>query len=101
MQKISLNQAKTGMVLAHDVLTADGRVLASADSPVDDAMLRRFDLAGVVHLVVQGRPVPGANMGYDALARALRLEYLFRAHGNDRFMMTLKNMLLRHFQERA
>jgi len=101
MQRIPLNQAKVGMVLASDVLTADGRVLAHADSPVDDTMLRRLDFAGVMHLVVQGKPVPGANMGYDALARSLRLEHLFRAHRDDRFMTTLKNMLLRHFKERA
>ena len=101
MQKIPLNLAKTGMLLARDVTTADDKVLACADSAVDDAMLRRLDLAGVKELVVRGKSVPGANMGYDALARAQRLEYFFRAHQDDRFMMTLKNMLFRHFKERA
>ena len=101
MQKIPLSQAKVGMVLASDVMTADGKVLASTDSCVDDAMLRRLDLAGIVKLVVQGKPVPGADMGYDAPARAKRLEHLFRAHRDDRFMMTLRNMLFKHFKERA
>ena len=101
MQKIPLNQAKAGMVLASDVATPDGRVLASADMPVDDTMLRRLDLAGVAKLVVQGKPVPGANMGYDALARTKRLEHLFRAHQDDRFMTALKSMLFKHFQERV
>jgi hypothetical protein len=89
------------MTLANDVMTADDKVLASAGSRLDDAMLRRLDLAGTTRLVVQGKPVPGANMGYDALARANRLEHLFRAHLDDRFMMTLKNMLFKHFKERA
>ena len=100
MQKISLEQAKAGMVLASDVTTEDGKVLANADAPVDDAMLRRLDLAGVTKLVVQGKPVPGATMGYDALARVTRLDHLFRAHQGDRFMMALKNMLFKHFRER-
>jgi hypothetical protein len=101
MQKIPLNQARAGMVLAIDVLKADGRVLAPADAPVDDMMLRRLDLAGVTQIVVQGKPVPGADMGYNALARAERLEHLFRSYQNDHFMMTLKKMLLKHFKERA
>jgi hypothetical protein len=100
MQKIPLNQARAGMLLANDVVTADGKVLASANAPVDDTMLRRLDLAGVVKLVVQGNPVPGANMGYDAFARAKRLAHLFRAHQNDKFMVTLQNMLFKHFKER-
>jgi len=101
MQKISLNQASPGMVLAVDVMTTDGRVLASDGTPVDDAMLRRLALAGVTKLVVQGKPVPKADMGYDALARMSRLDHLFRAHQEDRFMMTLKNMLFKHFEVRS
>ena len=101
MQKISLSQAKAGMVLASDVLTADGKALASAGSPVDDAMLRRLDLAGVTKFVVRGKPVPGADMGYDARARAQRIQHLFRAHQNDAFMMALEELLLQHFKDRA
>jgi len=100
MQKIALDQAGVGMTLARDVTTEDGKILALADSPVDDALLRRLDLAGVTKLVVQGKPVPGATMGYDALARTERIEHLFRAHQEDKFMMTLKIMLLKHFKER-
>jgi hypothetical protein len=101
MQKISLDQARAGMVLANDATTADGKVLASADSPLDDALLRRLELAGVAKLVVYGKSVPGADMGYNALARAERLEYLFRAHQNDKFMVALKSVLFKHFKERA
>ena len=101
MQKIPLNQAAEGMVLAYDVMTADGRVLASADAPVDEMMLRRLELAGVTKLVVHGKPVLGADMGYNAHARMQRLDHLFRGHHNDRFMMALKPMLFKHFKERA
>jgi hypothetical protein len=101
MQKIPLNQAREGMQLASDVVTHDGRVLASADSPLDEMALRRLELAGVTKVVVQGKPVPGADMGYNALARVKRLEHLFRSHQDDKFMMALKPMLLNHFKERA
>ena len=101
MQKILLAQAGAGMVLGSDATTADGNVIASAGSLIDDAMLRRLDLAGCVKLVVQGKPVPGADMGYDVQARAERLAYLFRKHQDHEFMMALRNMLLKHFQERV
>jgi hypothetical protein len=76
-------------------------MLAPAGSPVNDALLRRLELAGVTKLVVQGKPVPGADMGYDAQARANRLEHLFRAHQNDSFMMALQELWHKHFQARA
>ncbi|MDR0465947.1 MAG: hypothetical protein LBH94_01170 [Deltaproteobacteria bacterium] len=101
MQKIHLSQAQAGMALASDVTSDDGRVIAAAGSPVANAMLRRLDLAGVTKLVVQGAPVPGADMGYDAQGRAQRIEYLFRRHQDDPFMMSLKSMLLKHFSTRV
>jgi len=101
MQKIPLNRVQAGMVLAHDVTTADGKVLAAADSLVDDAMLRRLELAGVMKLVVQGKPVPGADMGYNADTRLQKLDHFFRTHRDDRFMMALKSMLFKHFTERV
>jgi hypothetical protein len=101
MQKISLSQAEAGMVLAADVTAADGNVLAPADSTLDDTVLRRLYLAGIGKIVVQGKPVLGADMGYNVQARLKRFEHLFRAHQHDRFMMTLKSMLYKHFKERA
>ena len=101
MQKIPLSRAAAGMVLAAAVTTAEGAVLAPADATLDDAILRRLDLAGVVKIVVQGKPVTGANMGYDAQKRLKRLDHLFRTHGEDKFMMTLKNLLHKHFKERV
>jgi hypothetical protein len=89
------------MLLASDVATADGKVLAAADSSVDEAMLRRLELAGVMKLVVQGKPVPGADMGYNADLRLKKLDRFFRAHQDDRFMMAVKSMLFKHFTERV
>jgi hypothetical protein len=96
MQKIPIDKVAPGMVLAYDVETSGGKILASADSTVDSGLLRRLQMAGVAKIMVQGKPVPGADVGYDALARLNRLERLFRRHNDDRFMTTLKNMLRKH-----
>jgi len=100
MQRILLSQGVAGMVFADDVTSADGKVLAHAGWLVDDALLRRLELAGVTELVVQGKPVPGAG-GYDAQERASRLAHLFRAYRNDNFMAALQELLFKHFQTRA
>ena len=89
------------MVCAEEVTAADGRVLASAGSPVDEGMLHRLELAGVTELAVQGKTVPGADSGYNARERVNRLEHLFRAHRNDSFMTALQELLYKHFQARA
>ena len=101
MQKILLSQAKAGMTLASDAMTANGKVLIPADTSLDDAMLRRLEHAGLAKLVVKGKPVPGADMGYDADTRAKRVQHLFRAHENDSFMIALRDMLFKHFKARA
>lgn len=97
MQKISLAQVTPGMMLAYEVTSPAGMVLADAGAEVDADMLRRLEIAGVTKLVVRGNPVPGADMGYNTAMRAKRLEHLFRRHRDDRFMNTLKNMLYKHF----
>ena len=101
MQKIKLQQAFAGMVLANEILSPDGKILVNADAKLDDASLRRLDLAGVTKIVVHGKPVPDASMGYNALERAIRLDFLFRKHQDDKFMLTLKNMLFKHFMLRT
>ena len=101
MQKITLQQAFAGLVLANDVTSPEGKILAPVDSTLDSAVLRRLELAGIAKIVVQGKPVPDASMGYDAGGRATRLDFLFRKYLDDRFMLTLKNMLFKHFLLRA
>ena len=101
MQKITMSQAKAGMILAYDVTTAKDKVLAPAGTSLDDATLRRLEYAGVMKLVVKGKPVAGADMGYDAHTRAERVQHLFRKHENDSFMVALRNMLFKHFKVRA
>jgi hypothetical protein len=101
IQTIPLHQATAGMALVYGAITDDGQILAPAGSPVNNALLRRLELAGVTRLVVEGKPASGAGMGYDAQARADRLEHLFRAHRDNRFMTLLQAGLHKHFRERA
>ncbi|HEU6435950.1 MAG TPA: hypothetical protein VE028_00680 [Nitratidesulfovibrio sp.] len=101
MQKIPLDLAAPGMKLAKPVTKSDGLVLVGAGVELTATIIARFRASGVQSLTVQGRPVDLGDDGGSGLERiAGRLDHLFRKHGQDRFMSTLRNMLQRFFAER-
>ncbi|NHZ45801.1 hypothetical protein [Nitratidesulfovibrio liaohensis] len=101
MQKIPLDLAAPGMKLAKPVTKSDGLVLVGAGVELTTTIISRFRASGVQSLTVQGRPVDLGDDGGNDLERiAGRLDHLFRKHGQDRFMVTLRNMLRRFFAER-
>jgi len=101
MQKIPLDLAAPGMKLAKPVTKSDGLVLVGAGVELTTTIISRFRASGVQSLTVQGRPVDLGDDGGNDLERiAGRLDHLFRKHGQDRFMTTLRNMLRRFFAER-
>ena len=100
MQKLTLDMAQPGMVLARPVARPDGVQLVGEGAELTDVMLDRFDMAGVTELFVEGDD--SADGGNGACARmAGRLEHLFRKQGDDRFMVILRNMLQQHLVRKA
>lgn len=63
MQKLLLDRLTPSMELAYDVVNAAGAVLASTGQKTDEALLRRFELAGIAKVMVRDNLVPGADMG--------------------------------------
>lgn len=100
MQKIPFELAKPGMVLDKGITGHEGNLLVSEGEVLNDAVLRRLGMAGVTHVVVQGKPVSGFDMGYDVAARRERVEFLFRNHKDNIFMKTVCNFLIKHFEQR-
>ncbi|MEG2171887.1 MAG: hypothetical protein RRY29_01350 [Desulfovibrionaceae bacterium] len=100
MQKIPLDSLKTGMVIGDDVINPQGILLAYANSTVDEAMVRRFFMAGVDEVIVMGKHVPGFDIGYDAQAVYDRLPQLFEKYREDPFMLSMYAILLKHFKVR-
>lgn len=100
MQKIPFELAKPEMVLAKSIKRHDGSLLAPEGEALSDGLLRRLGMAGITHVVVQDKPVPGYGMGYNVKARRKRVEFLFRNHKENIFMKTVCAFLIRHFDER-
>ncbi|MEW6520961.1 MAG: hypothetical protein AB1461_16270 [Thermodesulfobacteriota bacterium] len=57
MQQILSLQAAEGMVLAKDVLTADGRILCGRGTTLTVTIIERIRKMDIGHITVEGHPV--------------------------------------------
>ncbi len=57
MQQILSAQAKEGMTLAKDVMTAEDRVLCGKGTLLTAALLDRLEKMDIMHIAVEGHPV--------------------------------------------
>jgi hypothetical protein len=103
MQKIPLDLARPGMILAKPVARPDGIAVAAAGSELSESLLDRFDSMGVSHLVVEGEPValdgPAGSSSFDK--RLERLDYLFRKFPDDKWMVQIRRLLDHYFRMKA
>jgi len=58
VQQILILQATEGMVLAKDVLTAEGRVLCGKDTVLSATIIERIRKMDIGRITVMGHPVP-------------------------------------------
>jgi len=97
MQRIPLNSAKPGMVLAEPLLYKNGMTLAGVGFELTGAAIERFRLAGVAVVVIEG----GDGGSYVELEHiASRLTFLFRRQTENSFMMGLQGILAKHYAEK-
>jgi hypothetical protein len=103
MQKIPINLARPGMVLAKPVARSDGIAVAAAGSEISEGLLDRLDTMGVTHLVVEGHPVkldgPAGATSFDK--RLERLDFLFRKQADNAWMAQIKRLMDHYFRMRA
>ncbi|GFM35686.1 hypothetical protein [Desulfovibrio psychrotolerans] len=103
MQKIPVKLAAPGMILAKPVVRDNGITLVGEGVELTESLIARFEQSGVGSVTVQGNPVQmdGLAGGTDFGRRAERMEHLFRKHGDDPFMMTMKKVLVQYFRLKA
>lgn len=100
MQKIPLNLAKPGFVLAKPVARSDGMVVAPQGAELTESLLDKFEMMGVEQVVVEGDPVKteGVASGTNYDLRLQRLDHLFRHHAEDPWMNQVKALLAQYFK---
>jgi hypothetical protein len=97
MQRIPLNSAKPGMVLAEPLLYKNGMTLAGIGFELTEAAIERFRLAGAAVVVVEGGGV-GRYAEWERIAS--KLTFLFRRQTENPFMMGLQGILAKHYGEK-
>ena len=97
MQRIPLNSAKPGMVLAEPLQYKNGMTLAGAGFELTGAAIERFRLAGVTVVVVEGGD---AGRAVELENIASKLTFLFRRQTGNTFMMGLQGILAKHYAEK-
>lgn len=98
MQKIPINLAREGMILAKEVVRVDrpdGPPLFGKGMVLSASHIERLANMGIQAIVVEGRPVD--MEGDESLADQLNhLEARFARAGQDAFMQKLQAALRRH-----
>lgn len=88
------------MILARPVNRPDGPVLVGEGQVLTNAAIRRIRDAGIGTVWVEGTPLgPEGDVG-NLRVIAESLPDLFRRHTDNVFMITMCNVLLRHFEQR-
>ncbi len=99
MQKIPLNKAKEGMVLAKPVLKDNGMVLISENTELKEDHIAILKKQGIKFIVVKGAPLDMSEgmYGFSIKNRIERLDYIFRKHKNDKWMQKVKKFFFIYF----
>jgi hypothetical protein len=103
MQKIPLNLARPGMVLAKPVPRQDGIVVVASGTEISEGLLSRLESMEVETIVVEGNPVnmDGVMAGSSYATRVERLDHLFRKFPDDPWMGRVKGMFKEYFTLKA
>ncbi|MUM78805.1 hypothetical protein GKC30_14300 [Pseudodesulfovibrio sp. F-1] len=103
MQKIPIDLARPGMKLARPVLKDGGMVIMAEGMELSDSLIARLAAMKIDRITVEGQPVDlgGAGAGTRYAERVLRLETLFRRYGEDKWMVRVKERMVRYFRIKA
>lgn len=98
MQQILTLQAKEGMILAKDVLTAEGRVLCGKGTLLTSTLIERIHRMDIVQLTVEGHPLatPGEKSLQEEL---LEIEERFSGVNKVPPLVYLKKRLMKKLVE--
>ena len=103
MQKIPIDLAKPGMKLAKPVTKEGGMTIMAEGMELNENHISRLQAMEIDRITVQGHPVDmgGAGSGTKWGERLERLDYLFRRHTEDKWMMRFKGRMGQYLQIKA
>lgn len=99
MQKIPLQRAEPGMVLAKAVENDRGMTLYGAGTELTESAIARLAGMEIQRITVEGHPVDMGDAGRSVEQEAEALRLRFRKVEHDRLMRKVKDVFLKALKE--
>ena len=103
MQKIPIDLATPGMILAKPVTKGNGMTIMAEGMELSQSLIDRLGNMNVDRITVQGHPVDmgGAGAGTKYAERVVRMDHLFRRHKPGSWMDKVRVRIKQYFQIKA
>ena len=93
MQRIPLEKAKPGMVVAKPVANDSGVVLIGAGTELSEAAIERLNSLEIAYVIVKGRPLDTGTPEKPLEQLYAELDERFTLVANDKLCMQIKNLI--------
>ena len=100
MQRIKVEQAAPGMVIAHPIETSNGQVLCAKGAELSEGLIGRLEKIEISHIFVEGHPVDDGKPKKTLEEDLAALERRFGSVTDDKLMSALKIIVQKHIQKK-
>ena len=100
MQRIKVEQAAPGMVIAHPIETSSGQILCAKGTELTEGLVDRLDNLDISHIFVDGHPVDDGKPRKTLKEELSVLERRFAAVGDNKLMSALKMVVQKHIRNK-
>ena len=100
MQKISLEKAQPGMIVAKPVMNESGVVLVGAGTALSEATIEKLKSLDIASVVVKGRPVDTGIPEKPLQQLFAELDERFSLVAGDKLCQQIKEMIRQDLQHR-
>lgn len=100
MQKIPLDKATSGMVIAKPVMNESGVVLIGEGTALTDAALEKLKDLEIPHVIVKGRPLDAGTPEKSLDQLYAELDERFTLVAADKLCMQIKDLIKKDMKRR-
>ena len=100
MQRIKVEQAAPGMVIAHPIETPSGQILCAKGTELTEGLVERLEKIEITHVFVDGHPVDDGKPIKSLDEELSALEQRFSAITDNKLMSALKMIVQKHLRDK-
>ncbi len=100
MQRIKVEQAEPGMVIAHPIETPSGQVLCAKGTELTETLVERLEKIEITHVFVDGHPVDDGKPRKSLDEELSALERRFDSVADDKLMGALKMIVQKYLRDK-